>query len=74
MIYGSCPRTSMVCKITVSGKTTEVPAGTAVMDAAKEAGIVPDAYLFLIDGKPVPMDTPIADGQTVKAMKVASGG
>lgn len=45
MIYGSCPRTSMVCKITVSGKTTEVPAGTTVMDAAKEAGIVPDAYL-----------------------------
>ena len=60
----------MVCKITVSGDIVDKD----VMDAAKEASIVPDAYLFLIDGKPVPMDTPIADGQTVKAMKVASGG
>lgn len=64
----------MVCRITVSGKTTEVPPGITVMEAARTAGIVPDAYLFLIDGKPVPMDTALTDGQAVKALKVASGG
>ncbi len=64
----------MACRITVSGKTTEVPSGITVMEAARAAGAVPDAYLFLIDGKPVPMDTSLTDGQTVKALKVASGG
>ncbi len=64
----------MACSITVSGRTTEVPAGTRIMDAARKAGVVPDAYLFLVDGRPTPMDAPIEDGQTVKAVKVASGG
>jgi sulfur carrier protein len=64
----------MASKIEISGKVKEVSPGTIISDAAREAGILPDAYLFLIDGVPVPMDTPIEDGQTVKAIKVASGG
>ncbi|WP_235584792.1 hypothetical protein [Candidatus Methanomethylophilus sp. 1R26] len=64
----------MASYIEVSGKLTEVMPGTAVSDAARTAGILPDAYLFLVSGVPVPMDAPIEDGQTVKAMKVASGG
>ncbi len=34
----------------------------------------PDSYLFLIDGSPVPMDTEPSAEQTVKAIRVASGG
>lgn len=64
----------MACCIEVSGKVTEIPSGTLISEAARKAGILPDAYLFLISGVPVPMDTPIEDGQTVKAIKVASGG
>lgn len=74
MIYGKRFEGHMACRITVSGKTKEVPAGTRIMDAAREAGVVPDAYLFLVDGRPVPMDTPMEDGQSVRAIKVASGG
>lgn len=74
MIYGKRLEDHMACKITVSGKTMEVQAGTRIMDAVREAEVVPDAYLFLIDGRPVPMDTPLEDGQSVKAIKVASGG
>ena len=34
----------------------------------------PDSFLFLIDGRPVPMDTVPPEDSEVRAMRVASGG
>lgn len=34
----------------------------------------PDAFIFLVNGSPVPVDMPIADGMSVEAIRVASGG
>lgn len=65
---------AMTATLSFSGKVQCVPAGTTVEAAALQAGLNPDAYLFVIDGRPVPMDRPLTDGETVKALKVASGG
>ena len=37
-------------------------------------GFYPDSFLYLMDGRPVPSDTVVADGQEVEAIRVASGG
>lgn len=37
-------------------------------------GMNPDSFLFLINGRPVPMDTVPESSQTVLAVRVASGG
>lgn len=58
--------------VTVDGVSYDVPEGSTIADAVSKAGFHPDAFLFLIAGKPVPMDTvPESD---VRALRVASGG
>jgi sulfur carrier protein len=59
--------------IIVSGQELKVDPGYTIQEAVSAEGLHPDAYLYLIDGRPVPMDTVIGDS-TVKAMRVASGG
>lgn len=55
-------------------ETIEAEPGKTIAEAFSASGRFPDAHLFLINGAPVPMDTVIEDGMSVKAMKVASGG
>ena len=38
------------------------------------SGKFPDTYLYIIDGKPVPMTTIIEDGAEIEAIRIASGG
>ena len=61
-------------KITVSGKEYDAKTGSTICDSMSSNGFHPDSYLYLIDGKPVPMDTVVSDETVVKAMRVASGG
>ena len=44
--------------LTLSGKEHSVEPGVTIEEAVRAAGSLPDAFLFLIDGRPVPMDTP----------------
>ena len=60
--------------IVLSGKEIQAGSGTTIQQAISANGYHPDAYLYLIDGKPVPMDTVITDDMMVKAVRVASGG
>ncbi|MDD2410091.1 MAG: hypothetical protein PHV81_00200 [Candidatus Methanomethylophilaceae archaeon] len=60
--------------ISMYGKDTEVAAGGTVGGALGSMGLLPNAFLFLIGGTPVPSDTPLEDGMVVRAIKVASGG
>ncbi|MCQ2084576.1 MAG: hypothetical protein MJZ21_00330 [archaeon] len=64
----------MSASMTIGGKTIEVASGQTIESAVRNAGMIPDAFLFVVNGKPVPMDTPITDEITIKALKVASGG
>lgn len=61
----------MTAKIKIDGKELEFDGdiGSFLLSMNKN----PDSYLFLVDDRPVPMDT-IPDNQTVDAIRVASGG
>ena len=60
--------------ISILGKDLVVENGQTIEKAISDNGFHPDSYLYLIEGKPVPMDTVITDSMVVKAMRVASGG
>lgn len=60
--------------IQISGQEHQVAEGKTVQQAVSDLGLHPDSFLYLVDGRPVPMDTVIADSMTVRAMRVASGG
>jgi sulfur carrier protein len=64
----------MAATIILDGKHNEISAGCTIESAVVSLGKHSDAFLYLINGTPVPMDTPIEDGMTVKCLKVASGG
>ncbi|MDR3283442.1 MAG: hypothetical protein LBS92_07555 [Candidatus Methanoplasma sp.] len=51
-----------------------VPADGSIGLAFGTIGGLPDTYIFLVKGVPVPMDMPVEDGMEIKAVKVASGG
>ena len=51
-----------------------VDPGVTIEHAMISAGKHPDAFLFLLDGKPVPMTTVLHDGIRIEALRVASGG
>ena len=64
----------MCAAILVAGNSIEAVPGKTIEENVRTAGLLPDTYLFIVDGRPVPMDTPVEDTMTVKAVKVASGG
>lgn len=48
--------------------------GMYAADALKEGGFLPEEYVVLVDGKPVPGDMPLTDGTVLELLKVVSGG
>jgi len=60
--------------ILLLGKENEVQSGQTIQEAVTGLGLHPDSFLYLVESKPVPMDTVITDNMVVKAMRVASGG
>ena len=64
----------MVVKIIILDNEHCVESEITICDAVRSIGLAPDSFIFMVNGKPVPMDTLIADGDTIKAIKVASGG
>lgn len=58
----------------VSGRRIDVPPGLTIEQAAASAGLHPDSYLYMVGGRPVPMDAPFPEDSEVKAVRVASGG
>jgi len=64
----------MAVKVIILNKEHEVESGKTICDAVRSIGHMPDAFIFIVNGRPVPMDTLTADGMVIKAVKVASGG
>lgn len=55
--------------------TERIPTkGMTIESAVREAKHFPDAYIFLIDGKPIPMTSVPDEGSVVEAIRIASGG
>lgn len=62
---------SMV-NLLIQGRTEAVLDGETIEDAVRRLGMHPDSYLYVIEGRPVPMD--IIPHGDVKILRVASGG
>lgn len=63
-----------MAKVVFTERVVEVPGGSTIQEAVSSAGEHPDAFIFMIGGRPVPMDTVPPDDAEVRAVRVASGG
>jgi sulfur carrier protein ThiS len=53
----------------------DVPAGTTVHDAVARFGIpMDDSSVIVLNGRTVPLDTPVSAGDTVTAFSAIAGG
>lgn len=64
----------MSVRIVINGNSVEAEASGTIAEALNSLNIRPNAYLYLINGVPVPSDTVLKEGMEITAMKVASGG
>lgn len=51
-----------------------VEAGRTIADALSSMGRFPDTFIFLMEGRPVPMTSVISDDDEIEAVRIASGG
>lgn len=56
----------------IQGRKEPIECGETIEAGMRRLGMHPDSYLFVVDGRPVPMDT--VPHEDVKVLKVASGG
>lgn len=54
--------------------TIQCPDGTSIEDCVRSKGYTPDSYIFVIAGRPVPMDSCPESGAEIDAIRAASGG
>jgi Sulfur transfer protein involved in thiamine biosynthesis len=64
----------MTVLIVIGKKEHCMDSGGTIASTLCSMDLMPDTFLFFVNEKPVPMDTILEDGMTVKAIKVASGG
>ncbi|MGI5964621.1 MAG: hypothetical protein ACOX8L_02035 [Candidatus Methanomethylophilaceae archaeon] len=64
----------MAAAIIIQGKRHGVDAGITLSEAVVSCGLLPNAFLYLKKGVPVPSDTVLEDGMEINAIKIASGG
>jgi sulfur carrier protein len=55
-------------------RTLELPERATVEDALRSLGNLPDAWIALRGNRPIPMDTPLEEGDHLRFVAVASGG
>ncbi len=60
--------------VILDGTRIDVQAGQTIESAVRSAGHTPDSFIYLVSGRPVPMDTEPPEDSEVRAMRVASGG
>lgn len=60
-----------------SGKKSavvELPKGATAEEAIRKLDLYPDAWIPVRNNTPVPLDTPLKDGEEMKLIAVVSGG
>lgn len=61
-------------KLPEATRTIELSDGSNAFDLLKELGLYPDAVLVFRDGKVLPEDECLENGDRIEIMKIASGG
>jgi sulfur carrier protein len=64
----------MAASIIFGAEKMRAENGVTIEDAMVSAGKHPDAFIFMLKGRPIPMTTVIRDGDIIDAVRVASGG
>lgn len=55
-------------------KIVELAGSPRIIDALRIAKIPPDVTVCMVNGTPVPIDTPLKDGDVFETVTVVSGG
>ena len=63
-----------MAKIFFTDRVVDIPVGLTIQEAVSAVGEHPDAFIFMMGGRPVPMDTVPPEDAEVRAVRVASGG
>ncbi|MCL2786575.1 MAG: hypothetical protein FWD81_05095 [Methanomassiliicoccaceae archaeon] len=63
-----------MAEMVIKGETITVGDGMTIEDVMLSLGKHPDAFLYLLDGRPIPMTTHLTENMKVDALRVASGG
>ena len=58
----------------LGNRETEIKEAITIEDAVLSLEEHPDAYLYLLNGRPVPMTTVLENDMRIDAIRVASGG
>jgi len=64
----------MMASITIGTEKVSVKHGVTIEKAMISLGKHPDAFLFFLNGRPIPMTTVLENDMTVETLRVASGG
>lgn len=72
----SVPMSDVVLTVEVDRKAKEIrlPEGSTVQAMLDSLGLYPDAHIVVRGRTPVPVDSPLLDGDQLRIIKVASGG
>ena len=55
-------------------KSVQLPDGATVLDLLKALDMRPDAWIASREGKAIPDDSPLKDGDSIRLLSVVSGG
>ncbi|MGC8610843.1 MAG: MoaD/ThiS family protein [Thermoplasmata archaeon] len=61
-------------RIINDNKEFTVKGNRKIIEILRELSLNPDAYIILIDGKPVPEDEYVEDSKYIELLRVFSGG
>ena len=64
----------MVALIVFGKESFDVSIGITVEKAVSYLGGLPDTYIYLLKGRPIPMTSLVNDGDLIEAVRIASGG
>lgn len=69
-------RLAMRITVETRGRTdsVEMPDGASPMDVLASLTLLPDAHIVLRGGVPIPIDERLSDGDSLRLIRVASGG
>jgi len=55
-------------------RSVELPDSASGLDLVRALGLMPDAHILAREQTPIPIDEPLQDGETVRLIRVVSGG
>ena len=55
-------------------RAVDIEEGSSPLDVIRQLALAPDAFLVLRESEPIPVDEVLTEGDSIKILRVASGG